>query len=65
LSPLRIDKAVLEKLKTTGQFGAMRQAIDEAEHSIEFQLPDIAHALKGCEFSIVSILVGTLSVVLN
>jgi AmmeMemoRadiSam system protein B len=43
----------------------MRQDIDEAEHSIELQLPYIAHALEGCEFSIVPILVGALSVVLK
>jgi AmmeMemoRadiSam system protein B len=59
--PLVVDKAVVAALQATELFGQMRLSVDEAEHSIEMQLPYIAHIMTGLEFTVVPILVGSLS----
>eukprot|EP00052_Salpingoeca_macrocollata_P001572 m.26302 g.26302 ORF g.26302 m.26302 type:complete len:291 (-) comp11492_c0_seq1:20-892(-) len=61
LGPLQIDAATVKELHATGLFGTMSKQEDEDEHSIEMHLPYIAQVMKGQEFSIVPILVGSLS----
>jgi len=39
----------------------MTQSVDEAEHSIEMQLPMLSEVMKGCSFKVIPVLVGSLS----
>merc|ERR1719277_1639708 len=48
----------MEELKSAQIFGKMKISVDEDEHSIEMQLPYIAHVMKGESYTIVPILVG-------
>lgn len=62
LGDLVIDKQVYQQLgDCRGVFGSMDKDTDENEHSIEMQLPYIAHVMKGAQFTIVPIMVGALS----
>lgn len=38
-SLLQVDRAISEELRSTGAFDVMSLDTDEAEHSIEMQLP--------------------------
>lgn len=59
---LDLDVKVIADLKKSGLFlKTMNSKIDHDEHSIEMQLPYIAHVMKGCDFTIVPILVGALT----
>lgn len=53
-----------DTLKATGEFEFMHLSVDEAEHSIEMQLPYIAKVMADFKdsFTIVPILVGSLTV---
>lgn len=44
-----------------GKFSVMDVQTDEAEHSIEMQLPYIAHVLQGKDIPVVPIMVGSVS----
>jgi len=61
LGPISIDTAVITGLQKTGLFDKMDLDTDEAEHSIEMQLPYIAQVMKDCAYTLVPILVGDLS----
>ncbi|CAD7703077.1 unnamed protein product [Ostreobium quekettii] len=61
LGDIPIDKEVTAHLQSTGMFDNMDQETDEAEHSLELHLPYIFHALRSRDFSLVPIMVGTLS----
>jgi len=58
---LIIDKQVNAELVAAGLSTKMKLSVDEAEHSIEMQLPYIAEVMKGRTFTVVPILVGSLS----
>jgi len=63
LSPLRLDDAVIAALRSTRAFDEMSTRVDEEEHSIEMQLPFLAHVMRARKkpFTIVPILVGALT----
>jgi AmmeMemoRadiSam system protein B len=69
LAPLQLDRDVISTLKSTKAFGDMSTQVDEEEHSIEMQLPFLAHVMKRrsktttkpAAFTLVPILVGSLS----
>jgi AmmeMemoRadiSam system protein B len=60
---LSVNRDVCQALVATGEFEWMSAAVDTAEHSIEMQLPFLAHVLKdhGHPVKIVPIMVGNLS----
>ena len=58
LGDMKIDTDVIKELHSTGAFEKMSPSVDAEEHSIELQLPFIAHMMKGREFTLVPILVG-------
>ena len=60
---LTLDRPVIASLKSTKAFGEMSPSVDEDEHSIEMQLPFLAHVMSQRKepFTIVPILVGNLS----
>lgn len=59
---LKVDTNTVKELLATGRFSTMSASVDEAEHSIEMQLPFLAHVLAGHldRVQIVPILVGAL-----
>jgi len=61
---LTIDNQVYEELFNTGLFEPMSTQTDEDEHSLEMHLPYIAKVMesKQDEFTIVPVLVGSLSI---
>lgn len=61
LGNIKVDREVVTKLMKTGAFSSLSLAADEAEHSLELQYPYIAKIMRGREFSIVPIVVGSLS----
>ena len=52
---------VYEELYATSLFEEMTMHTDEDEHSIEMHLPYVAKVMEGQQFTIVPILVGSLS----
>lgn len=52
--------AVYTKLRATGKFDTMSLDVDEAEHSLEMQMPFLVKLFGGPSFSIVPIVVGAL-----
>ena len=58
---LTIDRDTYQQLHETGLFEEMTLQTDEAEHSIEMHLPYVAKVMEGQSFTIVPILVGSLS----
>ena len=59
---IRVDQEIrAELLKNRAKFQSMDIKVDEEEHSLENQLPWIARAMEGHDFSLVPILVGSLS----
>ncbi|KAG8182105.1 hypothetical protein JTE90_018376 [Oedothorax gibbosus] len=61
LGDLTIDESTYEELFTTGQFEEMSLLTDEDEHSIEMHLPFIAKVMENHSFTIVPVMVGSLS----
>lgn len=61
LSDLVIDQHVYQQLRDTDLFEEMSLQADEDEHSIEMHLPYVAKVMDGQSFTIVPILVGSLS----
>ncbi|GAB5361477.1 hypothetical protein AAMO2058_000716500 [Amorphochlora amoebiformis] len=59
---IKVDLKVNEELSKTKKFKKMTLSHDEDEHSIEMHLPYIAHVMKGYHFTLVPILVGSLTV---
>lgn len=61
LGNLKIDRAVTQELKSTGQFETMTLSQDEDEHSLEMHLPYIYKTFAGKSIQIVPILVGSIN----
>ncbi|KAG2485426.1 hypothetical protein HYH03_015807 [Edaphochlamys debaryana] len=61
LGSMEIDQEVYAQLRATGQFEAMSQDVDEAEHSLELHTPYIVHTMRGQPFKLVPIMVGALT----
>lgn len=65
VSSLQLDTGVISALRATRCFSDMSPRVDEEEHSIEMQLPFIAHVMRARRasrpFTIVPILVGSLN----
>jgi len=61
LGNIPLDLEVIKELESTGEFDKMKKSVDEAEHSIEMQLPYIAKMMSGSDFRLVPVLVGSLS----
>jgi len=61
LGNIKLDKEVITSLYSTGAFSWMSQKVDENEHSIEMQLPYIVKMMKNTPFTLVPVLVGSLS----
>jgi hypothetical protein len=57
----QVDAATMAELHATGKFDAMPRDVDEAEHSLEMQLPYIQQCMRGKPFTLVPIMVGALS----
>jgi len=60
LGNMRLDRAVIQELHSTGHFEWMSKEEDEDEHSIEMQLPYIQKMMKGASFSVIPVMVGSL-----
>lgn len=58
---LSIDNAIYDELYSTGHFEEMSLLTDEDEHSIEMHLPFIAKVMENQQFTIVPVLVGSLT----
>jgi AmmeMemoRadiSam system protein B len=59
---LKIDTEVVKNLAQTGSFENLSVSVDEAEHSIEMQLPFLAHCLQGNDnIRIIPIMVGSVN----
>jgi len=61
LGSMTIDQGVYAQLRATGAFEEMDVDTDEAEHSLELHTPYIVRALAGRAFTLVPIMVGSLS----
>ncbi|KAH7939025.1 hypothetical protein HPB52_005022 [Rhipicephalus sanguineus] len=61
LYDLTINQEVYEELYETGAFEEVSIHVDENEHSLEMHLPYIAKVMENQEFTIVPIIVGSLS----
>mmetsp|Transcript_11384 Transcript_11384/g.34219 ORF Transcript_11384/g.34219 Transcript_11384/m.34219 type:complete len:242 (-) Transcript_11384:575-1300(-) len=61
LGDIRIDQEVYEELLATGHFKTMPRAADEAEHSLELQMPFIAHVFRDTRVTLVPIMVGAIT----
>lgn len=59
---VEVDQEVYHQLLQSGLFDRMRIDVDEAEHSLELQLPFIAHMMRGQSYKLVPIMIGALSV---
>jgi len=64
LGNLKLDDEIIQKLQSTGEFREMNVEIDEEEHSIEMQLPYLAHVFKNRldQVTFVPVLVGSLDI---
>eukprot|EP01112_Ceratiomyxa_fruticulosa_P010350 TRINITY_DN2736_c0_g1_i1.p1 TRINITY_DN2736_c0_g1~~TRINITY_DN2736_c0_g1_i1.p1 ORF type:complete len:308 (-),score=65.48 TRINITY_DN2736_c0_g1_i1:150-1073(-) len=58
---LQIDREVVEELYKTGSFEYISKEAEEDEHSLEMHLPYIVKVMEGHPFSIVPIMVGSVS----
>ncbi|KAK9906594.1 hypothetical protein WJX75_004697 [Coccomyxa subellipsoidea] len=61
LGSVSIAQDVYQELQSTGQFDVMDIDVDEAEHSLELQMAYLAHIMRGKEFQLVPIMVGSLT----
>jgi len=58
---LKVDQQITEDLHKTGEFDYLDRDVEEAEHSLEMHLPYIAKVMGKREFTIVPIMVGSVS----
>lgn len=61
LGNMEIDEKVYQELTDTGLFELMSLDADEAEHSLELHTPYIVKIMRGRRFTLVPIMVGSLS----
>ncbi|KAL3138237.1 hypothetical protein ABBQ32_006057 [Trebouxia sp. C0010 RCD-2024] len=57
---IEVDQEVYEQLLQTGHFVHMQLDVDEAEHSLELQMPFIMHTMREQSFKLVPIMVGAI-----
>jgi len=57
-----LDRDVISALHGTGHFERLSHEVDEEEHSLEMHLPYIMKAMRGRPFTLVPMLVGSVSV---
>jgi AmmeMemoRadiSam system protein B len=63
-TPLRnlvVDRQITEELHKSGEFDYLDKEVEEAEHSLEMHLPYIAKIMDKRDFTIVPIMVGSVS----
>jgi AmmeMemoRadiSam system protein B len=58
---IEVDAETCKELEETGEFRRMNLRVDEEEHSLEMHLPYIAHVMKGHDFTLVPIMVGSIN----
>jgi len=61
LGALTVDRALTASLFATGEFEYVDKDVEEAEHSLEMHLPYIAQIMGKRDFTIVPIMVGSVS----
>lgn len=61
LQNLVVDRDITEALSKTGEFEYLDRDVEEAEHSLEMHLPYIAKIMGKRDFTIVPIMVGSVS----
>jgi len=61
LGNITLDKNVISELYASGSFEWMKKTVDEDEHSIEMQLPFIVKMMEGVSYTLVPVLVGSVS----
>lgn len=61
LGKIQLDVEILNELYQTGQFVHFESAQEEAEHSIEMQLPYLVKRMHGQPFTLVPIVVGSVN----
>jgi AmmeMemoRadiSam system protein B len=63
LGDIKLDSEVIETLAKAEKKRWLRleKSVDEAEHSLEMHLPYIFHSMSGSDFTLVPIMVGSLS----
>ncbi|RKP18495.1 memo-like protein [Rozella allomycis CSF55] len=63
LGNIEIDTKIAQELISSGAFSKLPKDVDEDEHSIEMQLPFIAHILNSvsCKVSLIPILIGQMN----
>lgn len=57
---VEVDQEVYQQLLQTGHFLQMQLHVDEAEHSLELQMPFIMHTMREQPFKLVPIMVGAI-----
>ncbi|KAK9804481.1 hypothetical protein WJX73_007788 [Symbiochloris irregularis] len=62
IGDIQIDQQVCRDLEATGLFDHMNSSIDEAEHSLELQLPFIHATMRHKSYTLIPIMVGRLTV---
>lgn len=58
---IKLDRKVINELYATNLFEMMSKDVDEDEHSIEMQLPYIAKMMEGADYTLVPVMVGSIS----
>ena len=58
---IKVDEETVASLRATGSFPTMSMRVDEEEHSLELHCPYIAHVMKGKDFTLVPIMVGSIT----
>ncbi|XP_074603404.1 protein MEMO1 [Brevipalpus obovatus] len=61
LYDLKIDQSIYDELYKTGHFEGITVKVDEEEHSLEMHMPWVAKVMEGQDFTIVPVMVGSLS----
>jgi len=61
LGNLRVNREVTEELYKTGVFDYLSRDVEEAEHSLEMHLPYISKIMGNRDFTIIPIMVGSVS----
>lgn len=61
LGNLTVDRQITDELYKTGHFDLLSKDVEEAEHSLEMHLPYIARVMGKRDFTIVPIMVGSVS----
>jgi AmmeMemoRadiSam system protein B len=60
LGDVGVDTTLVKQLRDSGLFGEMSHKSDEREHSIEMHIPFLQRAMRGQEFKIVPLIIGSI-----